>query len=155
MSWDVLGASWTSWGRLGNVLAASWGCLGASWGVLGVFLKICISISFFNIFGCAGGLQVGVLEATWGRFGGVLGASWGILGVSWAVCAHLERISENIDFPLFFQGFSLPKGLQVGVLEPSWSRLGGGLGASWRLLGASWGHLGGVLGRLGASWAFF
>ena len=36
-------------------------------------------------------------------------------------------------------------------LEPSWARLGGLLGPSWRLdrrLGPSWGRLGAVLGRL-------
>ena len=75
---------------------------------------------------------MGVLEASWGRLGGVLG----VLGAIWASWRCLGGVLGASRRHLGDLG---------GILEASWGRLGGVLEATW----AFWRRLGSVLG---ASW---
>ena len=76
--------SWSSSGRLGDIMGTSWRHLGASWGRLeGVLGRLGI------ILGASWGRLGLVLEASWA----VLGASGGRLGASWSVQKHHRRQS--------------------------------------------------------------
>ena len=85
---------------------------------------------------------MGRLRGVMGRLGGDLGRLGCVLGgleVSWAL-QKLQKPMKNHHVAFWYP---------LGSWAVLW-RLGGVLGASWRLFGPSWGRLGGVLGRLGS-----